>query len=57
VVLVSTNATCKKSGFYQRVARWRNNNKNKQDDGEPNINAATSVAAPDDHINAALIPV
>jgi hypothetical protein len=38
------------------VARWHNNNKNKQDDGAPNINAATSVTVPDDHINAALIP-
>ncbi len=38
------------------MARWHNDNKNKQDDGAPNINAATSVAAPDDHFNAALIP-
>jgi hypothetical protein len=56
VALVSTNATCKKSEFFQRVARWHNNNKNKQEDGAPNINAATSVAVPDDHVNAALIP-
>jgi hypothetical protein len=55
VALVSTNATCKKSGFYQHEARWHNDNKNKQDNGAPNINGANSVAAPDDHVNAALI--